>query len=91
MVATRRASWIVLLPLAIVCGLTAPTILDVTNTVYASGNVGSALDHARNAMFVAAAVLLVVGAAIGFFDDRLEFSERTAQSGLDEKASRPRA
>lgn len=74
-------SLIAFFPLAIVAALTAPPVLDVYNTVNSGGPLGPAMDDARTAVLIAAAVLFVVGAAIGIADQRLELSDTAARVG----------
>jgi hypothetical protein len=53
-------------------------VFDVSDQV---DKLGPALGDARTAILIAAALLFIVGCAIGFADRRIEFSERTAQVG----------
>jgi hypothetical protein len=68
---------ITLAPLAIVCAVAAPTMLDVFDTVNNGGALPHALDDARSAMLVSAAVLFVAGALIGVADRLIALPERT--------------
>jgi O-antigen ligase len=71
----------ILFPLAIVLALTAPPVLDVFDTSDDTSVLGPALDDARAAMLLAAAVLFVIGCLAGIADRRLEPSSRIAVIG----------
>lgn len=77
----RVRSLIVLLPLAAVAALTAPPILDVFDAAAVPGELGPALDSARDAMLTAAAILFATGALIGLGDQQLGLSERAVKVG----------
>jgi O-Antigen ligase len=70
-------SLITLVPLGIVCALTAPTMLNVFDALNAGGDLPGALDDARTAMLVGAAVLFVAGVAIGLADRAVELPDST--------------
>jgi hypothetical protein len=71
----------VILPLAAaMAGIAAP-VLHVFNVSDQAARVGPALDDARSAILIAAAVLFVIGCAIGFADRRIELSPRVALIG----------
>ena len=74
-------SLVTLLPLGAVLALTASTILHVFEVSDDASAIGPALDDARTAIFIAAAVLFVIGCVIGLADSRLKIPERTAQIG----------
>ena len=70
-----------LIPLTLAMAAIAAPVLHVFNVSNHPAELGPAIDHARTAILIAAAVLFVVGCAIGFADRRVELSERTAQVG----------
>jgi hypothetical protein len=74
-------SLILMAPLAIVMALAAPQMLDVYNAGANPAQLGSALHSARDAMVVSAAVLLVLGMAVGFADARVDLPDRIATVG----------
>lgn len=71
----------VVVPLAAVLALTASPVIHVFDVSDDPAELLTALDDARSSITVAVVVLLLVGAAIGFLDRRIEFSERTATVG----------
>jgi hypothetical protein len=71
----------VILPLGIAMAAIASPVLHVFNVSDNAGELGPALGDARTAILIAAAVLFVVGCALGFADRRIELSERTARIG----------
>jgi hypothetical protein len=74
-------SLITLLPLGAVLALTASPVLHVFEVSDDASAIGPALDDARTSIFVAAAVLFVIGAVIGLIDSRLQIPERTGRIG----------
>lgn len=74
-------SLIVLTPLAAVSALSASSILQVFDVSDDPSRVGPALDGARTAIVVGAAVLFVAGCVIGLVDRRLKLSPRGALAG----------
>jgi O-Antigen ligase len=77
----RARSLIVLGVLAAVLAPTAGPILDVFDAVGDSQQLIAALDDARQAMLVAAGLLLVAGTLIGLADTRVELSDRVTTIG----------
>ena len=71
----------VLFPLALVMALIAHPVLQVFDVSDDPSRVGPALDDARTAILVGAAVLFVVGCVIGLIDQRVELSPRAASTG----------
>ena len=71
----------VLLPLALVLALVAHPVLQVFDVSDDPSRVGPALDDARTAILIGAAVLFVVGCVIGFIDQRVQLSPRAATTG----------
>ena len=71
----------VILPLAIAMAAIASTVLHVFDVSDQVAKLGPALGDARSAILIAAVLLFIAGCAIGFADQRLEFSDRTAQVG----------
>ncbi|HEX3563073.1 MAG TPA: O-antigen ligase family protein [Solirubrobacterales bacterium] len=80
LVPDRVRSLIVLAPLAVVAALTASPVLDVFSSA-GTGGVEAALDGARNATLIGAAVLFLAGALIGLIEGRVEVSEASARIG----------
>jgi hypothetical protein len=71
----------VILPLTVAMAAIASPVLHVFDVSDNAGELGPAIDHARTAIVIAAAVLFVVGCAIGFADRRIDLPERTARVG----------
>ena len=72
---------IALAPVALVCGLTAPTMLDVFDTVTSQGDLHHALTDARSAMLIGAGILFAVGALLGLADRATELPDRVVRVG----------
>jgi hypothetical protein len=71
----------VLLPLAVVMAAISSPLLQVFNIADQPSKLGPALADARTAILIAAAVLLVIGCAIGFADRKIELPDRVERIG----------
>ncbi|MDX6605688.1 MAG: hypothetical protein QOD14_228 [Solirubrobacterales bacterium] len=71
----------VLLPLAVVMAVISSPVLHVFDVSDDASRVGPALGDARTAILIAAAVLLVIGCAVGFADRKVEIPERLEEIG----------
>jgi hypothetical protein len=71
----------VLLPLAVVMAVISSPVLHVFDVSDDPSQLGPALSDARTAILIAAAVLLVIGCAIGFADRMIELPERVETIG----------
>ncbi len=71
----------VILPLAVVMAVIASPVLHVFDVSDDPSSLGPALADARTAILIAAAVLLVIGCAIGFVDRKVEIPEHVEAIG----------
>jgi hypothetical protein len=71
----------VILPLAVVMAAISSPVLHVFNISDHPSQLGPALADARTSILIAAAVLLVIGCAIGFADRKIELPERVETIG----------
>jgi hypothetical protein len=71
----------VILPLAVVMAAISSPVLHVFNISDQPSQLGPALADARTAILIAAAVLFVIGCAIGFADRQIELPERVETIG----------
>ena len=71
----------VLIPLAVVMAVISSPVLHVFDVSDEASKLGPALVDARTAILIAAAVLLMIGCAIGFVDRKVELPERVETIG----------
>jgi O-Antigen ligase len=71
----------VILPLAVVMAVISSPVLHVFDVSDDPSRLGPALTDAKTAILIAAAVLLVIGCAIGYADRKIELPERVETIG----------
>ncbi|MEO7197379.1 MAG: O-antigen ligase family protein [Solirubrobacterales bacterium] len=73
-VPSRLRTLAVMLPVGVGVALTAPRMLDVSDTIQARGDLSSALDNAASAIGICCLALLILGTALAFVDSRRRLS-----------------